>query len=75
MYTTHCSLVSDYRYKYVSLHMSLSPVADNTPLIIGLVVAAVILVLLLIVVVFIIVLIYMKRKDTSESLGVRWREW
>ena len=50
---------------------SAASVPDNTGLIIGVVVAAVILVLLIIVVVVIIVLIYMKRKDTSESLGVR----
>ena len=55
--------------------MSLSPavsVPASTGLIIGLVVAAVILVLLTIVVVVVIVLIYMKHKDTSESLG--WGE-
>ena len=60
----------------MSLHMSLSlssavSVPASTGLIIGVVVAAVILVLLIIVVVVIIVLIYMKRRDTSESLGVR----
>ena len=57
----------------MSLYISLSPagpVPASTGLMIGLVVAAVILVLLIILVVFIIVLIYMKRKDTSESLGV-----